>query len=536
MPGPDEPVPAGAWPAEAQAALPVALQAGVTGAVGQLHTVALPGVALPGVALPGPLLVHVLGRGPQPPTPTELRQAGARVARAAAGSQALAVDCGGLDVPGLRALAEGLLLASYRFSLRAQAEPRRLTQVDLVRPDAADAEALQPALAAAELTAATVHTARDLVNTPALVASPAWLADRAAELAAAAGIGAEALDEEALAAGGYGGILAVGAGSARPPRLVRLTYAPAGAGGETPHVVLVGKGVTFDSGGLSLKPADAMVGMKTDMSGAAAVLAVAAALPALRARVRVTALAPLAENMPSGTAVRPGDVVTHWPGPARGGRTSGRTSEVLNTDAEGRLVLADCLTAAAADLAPTAVVDVATLTGAMTLALGRRTAGIFATDDALAEALLAAAEAAGERLWRMPLVEEYRDGLESAIADLANIGRTDPGYPAGAVLAALYLREFTGGVPCPPRHRRARALGRRCRRGDPGRHGVRRGDAAPLARGAVGTRPVRRRRRGRGRVPRPASRAHPRRPASRPAAPSTGRRRVRSRGPRRSTR
>jgi leucyl aminopeptidase len=288
--------------------------------------------------------------------------------------------------------------------------------------------------------ASAVHLARDLINTPSLVKSPAWLADRAARAAGAAGLDVEVLGPDELAEGGFGGLLGVGAGSPRPPRLVQLRYSPpaaaTGDGAAVRHVVLVGKGITFDTGGLSLKPSGSMVGMKTDMAGAAAVLATMTALGALRCPIRVTGLMCLAENMIGGGAMRPGDVLTAW---------GGTTIEVLNTDAEGRLVLADGLAYAAGTLAPDALVDLATLTGAIYVALGRRTAGMFASDDGLAAELDAASKDAGERVWRLPLTEEYRPAIDSPVADLANIGRgMDVG--AGSITAALFLREFTGGV------------------------------------------------------------------------------------------
>ena len=291
----------------------------------------------------------------------------------------------------------------------------------------------------ASVLARAVLTARDLINIPSLVKSPEWLATRAVAAARAAGLEATALDVRDLEAGGFGGLVAVGAGSVRPPYLVELRYdgPPAGDDADARHRVLVGKGITFDSGGLSLKPAGAMAGMKTDMSGAAAVLATMIALPELGAPGRVTGLLCIAENMIGAAAMRPGDVITCW---------GGRTVEVLNTDAEGRLVLADGLAYAAGALGADVLVDLATLTGAVSVALGRRTAGLFASDDALADGLRGAAEAAGERVWRLPLVEEYRPALESPVADLANIGRAlDVG--GGSITAALFLREFTAGLP-----------------------------------------------------------------------------------------
>jgi leucyl aminopeptidase len=203
-------------------------------------------------------------------------------------------------------------------------------------------------------------------------------------------------------------------------------------------VTLVGKGITFDTGGLSIKPLDNMKAMKTDMAGSAAVLATMSALAALGVERKVTALLALAENMPGAAALRPGDVIRHW---------GGRSVEVLNTDAEGRLVLADALAYAVATLAPTAVVDIATLTGAATLGLGRRHAALYSTSAPLRDALVDAGAAAGERLWPMPLVDDYRDALDSPIADLRNVGDPEKGYSGGSITAALFLREFVGATP-----------------------------------------------------------------------------------------
>jgi leucyl aminopeptidase len=281
--------------------------------------------------------------------------------------------------------------------------------------------------------AGAVALARDLANTPSMIKTPEWLADEAAVVAAEHGLSARIWREAELAAGGFGGLLGVGSGSARPPRLIQLSYQPDQA---DRHVVLIGKGITFDSGGLSLKPNDSMKTMKTDMAGGAAVIGAMSALGRLGVRARVTGLVAAAENMPSGTAVRVGDVLTQY---------GGRTVEVLNTDAEGRLVLADALAYADDALAPDLVVDLATLTGAARVALGSSVAALFATDDELAAALLESGTASGEQLWRMPLAEDYRDGLDSPVADLANVARA--GGRAGSIDAALFLREFTGGRP-----------------------------------------------------------------------------------------
>jgi leucyl aminopeptidase len=383
------------------------------------------------VALPlveGPL-ERLLLFGVGPATPKDLRRAGAVLARRAKSSPTLVVDLTGVDlVPGaLRALAEGLLLASYTFTLKPGADPRPLQEVVLVAPAARQAE-----LDRAVTTARATALARDLVNTPSREKTPDWLAGQART--ALADLAVEVRDEAQLARDGFGGIVGVGQGSARPPRFIEASY----DGGGSRHVVLVGKGITFDTGGLSLKPNDGMLAMKTDMGGAAAVLGALRAVADLGLQLKVTALVGAAENMPSGSAQRPGDVLTQY---------GGRTVEVLNTDAEGRLVLADALAYADRDLDADVLVDVATLTGAMPVALGRRTAGMFASDDALAGQLEAASVTSGERLWRMPLVEDYRQALDSPVADLRNIGDPRKKLQGGSITAALFLREFTGGRP-----------------------------------------------------------------------------------------
>ncbi len=381
---------------------------------------------------PAPGRVVFLGIGDG--SPAAMRRAGAALGRLASpgrrapGRSVLTSAVLGQPGEAVAAFAEGLLLGSYRFS--AGAEPAAPGQARLLVAGPDGAAALEQATVVAD----AVTLARDLANTPSAGKTPAWLADQATAVAAASGLTAAVADERELAARGFGGLLAVGAGSARPPRLIELRYAPPGA---TRHVVLVGKGITFDSGGLSLKPNDGMKFMKTDMAGGAAVIAAMSALARLGAGARVTGLVAAAENMPSGSAMRPGDVIRHY---------GGRTTEVLNTDAEGRLVLADALAYADAELSPDVMVDLATLTGAARVALGSVMAALYATDDALAGALLAAGEASGDRLWRMPLADDYADALDSPVADLANVPHQGANR-AGSIDAALFLREFTGGRP-----------------------------------------------------------------------------------------
>jgi leucyl aminopeptidase len=283
-------------------------------------------------------------------------------------------------------------------------------------------------------TARAVHLARDLANTPSNEKDSAWLADQAATLARTSGVTVHVRDERALLAEGWGGVLGVGSGSDRPPRVIELRYRPGKAREGAPHVVLVGKGITFDSGGLSLKPRDAMVPMKTDMAAGGAVIAVLCALEEAGVQVPVTGLVAAAENMPGAAAIRPGDVLRHY---------GGRSVEVFNTDAEGRLVLADALAYADEELDPDILVDLATLTGAASIGLGRRHAALYTADEELAGQLVAAGTASGDRLWRMPLVEDYRAALDSEVADLSNISR-DPKIGGGSIVAALFLREFAG--------------------------------------------------------------------------------------------
>ncbi|MGH3281391.1 MAG: leucyl aminopeptidase, partial [Trebonia sp.] len=267
---------------------------------------------------------------------------------------------------------------------------------------------------------------RDLVNTAPLDLPPAALAAEAQRVAAGAGIAVEVLDEVALKNGGYGGLTGVGQGSSRPPRLVRLSYTHPEA---TRTVAFVGKGITFDSGGLSLKPPKSMETMKCDMSGAAAVLAATAAAAELALPVNITGYLCAAENMPGGAAQRPSDVITIY---------GGTTVEVLNTDAEGRLVLADGITRSAED-EPALIVDVATLTGAATVALGGRTAGVMGSSGEVAAEVAAVMREAGEPAWAMPFPEELRKGLDSTVADLANVSGDREG---GMLVAGLFLKEF----------------------------------------------------------------------------------------------
>jgi len=387
--------------------------------------------------------VVALGLGrPAALTLDTLRRAGAALVRAAAHGPSATFALGELDgiVPGAsaadvaQAVTEGALLAAYRFdAYKSDHRPAPLTQVAILVDGAARDDAGE-GVSRGRIVAEATSLARDLVNEPAGSLPPSRFAERVSVAARAAGLSVEVWDETRIAAERLGGLLAVAAGSTQPPRLVRLRYEPEGATPETPLVALVGKGITFDSGGLSLKPPTGMMTMKCDMGGAAAVVASMVAVAQLGAPVRVVGYAPLTENLPSGSATKPGDVFT-----AR----NGKTVEVLNTDAEGRLILSDALSLAAEE-APAAIVDLATLTGACVVALGDSIAGLMGNDEALAGRIRAAGERAGEVFWPLPLPEEYEDHIESSVADMKNIGVTGQ---AGALSAGLLLQKFVDGRP-----------------------------------------------------------------------------------------
>lgn len=369
--------------------------------------------------------------------PAAHRRAGASLARAVRGEEQVASTVtAASDHAGLRAFIDGMVLATFALDTYRSAvtDPDRLPARTLVLAGVDGSEA--DVAGRASIMAQAAWFGRELVHTLSNVKDPAWLAARAVDVGRATGVDVHVRDEKKLASEGFGGLVAVGMGSDRPPRLIAMRYEPPGAGRDTPHVVLVGKGITFDTGGLSLKPRESMVSMKTDMSGGAVVMAVLSALPDLDVQVRVTGLVAAAENMPGASAQRPSDVIRQY---------DGTTVEVLNTDAEGRLVLADAIAYAAAELEPTAIVDVATLTGAATVGLGRTHAALYATDDELAEALGQAGTDAGEPLWRMPLVDDYRRSLESTVADVAHIETEKMG--GGSITAALFLERFARGLP-----------------------------------------------------------------------------------------
>ena len=333
----------------------------------------------------------------------------------------------------MQATAEGLLLGGYRFDRYRSKDadlPTPIRKVTVLGGARADARAARAALERGRVVAEAVNWARDLVNTPAGDMPPAQIAREAQSMARGSGLTCKVWGEAELKKGGFGGVLGVGAGSVNPPRLIELTYR--GAGGATP-IALTGKGIAFDSGGLSIKDAKNMETMKDDMGGAASILATMKVLARLKPKVNVIAAIPCSENMPSGSATKPGDVLTH-----RGGKTS----EVLNTDAEGRLVLADSL-AYLAEKKPQVIIDTATLTGACMVALGEDITGAMGNDASLIRDVLAAGEAVGEPAWELPLWAGYKRQIESPIADVKNIGDRW----GGAITAALFLAEFVGDVP-----------------------------------------------------------------------------------------
>lgn len=408
---------------------------GLTGATAEVAVVPVPDGTPTNPAL---RLVLLVGVGAA--RPIDLRRAGAAMAKAArdraavvTSIPAVAEDTSPDDPIALEAFVAGTMLGSFVFHWRSTGPEHQPVRRVVLAMAGTDRSALERAVALG----GAGWRSRLLATVPSNLKNPAWLAAQAEEIATASGLDVRVWDEGDLDRDGFGGILAVGAASATPPRLIRLDYTPAGvsarAAKKLPTVVLVGKGITFDTGGLSIKPAASMGSMKRDMTGGAVVLATMAALADVDCPVRVIGLVAAAENAISGSALRPGDVIRHH---------GGRTTEVGNTDAEGRLVLADALAYAVAELDPVVVVDIATLTGAVKVALGQQVGGLFASDDTLAARLDAAGARAGEPLWRFPLYRGYEDKLASKVADAAN----DPGGP-GAITAALFLQAFVGDVP-----------------------------------------------------------------------------------------
>jgi leucyl aminopeptidase len=388
---------------------------------------------LPGVAAERVLLVSLGERKEygEPAYRDALRAAGGALRELGAREAALFLVDGKVgERPiawNLRHAVLGLREAFYRFDeLKSQKKPAASALAKVVLPFSASA-ALDAALAEAQATADGVALARTLGNLPSNICTPGYLADQAKKLAREFKLAVEVLERRDLEKLGMGSFLAVAQASREPPKLIVLRYS--GAAKTKKPLVLVGKGITFDTGGISLKPSAEMDEMKFDMSGAGSVLGTLRALAGMRAPVNVVGVIPTCENMPGGAAIKPGDVVT---------TLSGQTVEILNTDAEGRLILCDALSYAAR-FDPDAVIDIATLTGACVIALGHVASGLFANDERLAEALGSAADDAWDRVWRMPLWEEYQEQLRSNFADFANIG----GRPAGSITAASFLARFT---------------------------------------------------------------------------------------------
>jgi leucyl aminopeptidase len=346
---------------------------------------------------------------------------------------AIALDSGYAGAEHVSAAVEGALAGDFEPD-RYKTDKKDAKSLDRftvsVRGGGAE---LQRALERGLATGEAQNLARELVNEPANRLTPTVLAEAARQMASAQGLECEVLDRDRMTQMGMGSLLGVAQGSAEPPALIVLRYRPAGKANGSAHLGLVGKGVTFDTGGISIKPADGMEKMKYDMAGGAAMIGAMRALAQLKPPIPVTALIPAVENMPGSRAQRPGDIVT---------ALSGKTIEVINTDAEGRLILADALTYARR-LGCTHLIDAATLTGSVVVALGHINIGIFSTDDKLVEKLLEASRMAGEKMWRLPLDEEYKEQLKSAYADMTNVG----GRPGGAITAAMFLREFAEQTP-----------------------------------------------------------------------------------------
>jgi leucyl aminopeptidase len=417
---------------------------GATGSAGEVTKVASLGTVT------APLVVAV-GLGAEPtgamPATEALRRAAAASVRALAGCAsvvlALPVDegtaAGATDHDALRGICEGALLGGYRFAgYKSAPAPGRRTPVPDIAvhvADASDGAARAETDRAAIVTAAVLRT-RDWVNTPANNLRPPVFAEQAAQAARKAGLDVEVLDENELRDGGYGGITAVGQGSEAPPRLVRMLYTPDGATEDTKRVALIGKGITFDSGGVSIKPAQGMWEMKSDMAGAAAVVSTMLAVAALKPSVSVVGYAPMAENMVSGSAYRPGDVVSMY---------NGKRVEVLNTDAEGRMVLGDAIARACEDN-PDFLFEASTLTGGQVIALGKRVAGVMGTAE-VCERVRIAGERVGEPAWPMPLPDDVRKGMESDVADITQVNSTMD--RAGHMLqGGVFLSAFVAdGVP-----------------------------------------------------------------------------------------
>jgi len=358
-----------------------------------------------------------------------LRAAGAALGRKVRGKAIELVSLVADSRTEIRAHGVSILLGAYTWNLKT-GKPAEIATIALATKDSAS-------VSEAGVIARALYTARDLIHTPSNIKNPLWIAQEAKKIADEKGLAISVLAGKELAQ--FGGLRAVGNSSPKPgPRFIELTYIPKGkarSAAALPHVVIVGKGITFDTGGISLKrPYDFMIAMKSDMAGAAAALATISALPDLQPQVKVTVLMMCAENALSGTSQRPSDVITQY---------GGTTVEIINTDAEGRLVLADGLAYAVENLDPDYLFDIATLTGSATLGLGRQYAALYTRDEKLAKELVAVGESSGERVWHMPLIDDYQDSLDSDVADL-NHNADKGNYSAGSVTAALYLEHFVG--------------------------------------------------------------------------------------------
>jgi len=399
----------------------------------------VPNTGIAGLAATSVLLVGLGKRGEV--TTDTLRRAigkvGPQLAKQARVATTFPQAAGRGIEDGVQATVEGLLLGSYRFdrykSGKGDDVPEKpaLKDVTLLGSPRWNLHAMKEAATRGEVVSESVAWARDLVNMPAIDCTPDYLAKQAQKMAKEVGLECKVWSEVQLKRGGFGGILGVGQGSVNPPRLIELRYK--GAAASQAPIALSGKGISFDSGGLSIKPADGMEWMKSDMGGAASILAAMKATARLKPKVNVIAAVPSAENMPSGSAIRPGDVLVH-----RGGTTS----EVLNTDAEGRLVLADAL-AYLAEQKPRVILDTATLTGACMVALGEEIFGVMGNDRGVIRNVIAAGEAVGEQGWELPLWPRYRKLIDSEVADIKNVGKRW----GGAITAALFLSEFVGETP-----------------------------------------------------------------------------------------
>jgi len=417
---------------------PVPRQLGLSRArLGELGFEGKPGQTFPVPSATGPLVVAVGMGDASALTTGVLRSAAAALVRAAGTRPSLATGLADVEprtvapADAAQAVAEGLALGAYRFSAFKTEKAKPTVERVVLTAGPAHRAAIETGAAKGLAVADAVGLARDLANTPPDHLNATDIAERAIALAAERRLAIEVYDEDAMAEMGLGGMLGVNRGSTAPPRMIKLTYTPRRPVGT---VALVGKGVMYDSGGISLKPSDGMhVMMKMDMTGAAVVLATMALLPALKPKVKVIGYLCCTDNMPSGSALKLGDVLTI---------RNGKTVEIHNTDAEGRLVLADGLSLAVEEEVD-AIVDIATLTGAVLGALGKKVAGALGNDQGWVDQVLAAAARTDEPAWQLPLVDDYRKLLDSSVADLKNIG----GPYAGAITAALFLREFVGDIP-----------------------------------------------------------------------------------------